>query len=409
MKQPKICIEVAEDERWLGGAIYIENLLSTLATLAASDQPIIHLSILSNPDTPFLDRLRSMEIVRAVNAGGGLLWRIIKRLDREFGGSILRMMHWLKISSSDSGTYDLWFPALEINLIPRRELYWIPDFQHFYLPHLFTEGALAQRSRSFADIASANGILLLSSQTALKDFVSRYPNARVKPRVWSFCSSLPNFDPANFRTVLARYRLPEKFVYIPNQFWKHKDHLTAFNALKLLNEKGICIPLVCTGYQGDYRAPEYFNTVKAYLEEHDLTQQVYLLGVIPRDNQMQIFRCAAAVLQPSLFEGWSTVIEDAKALGRPIVASNIAVHREQLDGVAGTTFFRASNPSDLADCLAQLWPGLPSGPDIASEKVAFSQTSTRRKESATAFMRIVHEAVASSACTAGPSHKKRGS
>jgi hypothetical protein len=39
---------------------------------------------------------------------------------------------------------------------------------------------------------------------------------------------------------------------------------------------------------------------------------------------------ALAVLQPSLFEGWSTVIEDAKSMNQWVIASDITVHREQI-------------------------------------------------------------------------------
>jgi len=36
--------------------------------------------------------------------------------------------------------------------------------------------------------------------------------------------------------------------------------------------------------------------------------------VLPRDTQLSVMRHADAILQPSLFEGWSTVIEDAISL-----------------------------------------------------------------------------------------------
>jgi hypothetical protein len=48
-----------------------------------------------------------------------------------------------------------------------------------------------------------------------------------------------------------------------------------------------------------------------------------------------------AVIQPSLFEGWSTVVEDAKALNKWVILSDIAVHREQLS--INVDFF---NPKD---------------------------------------------------------------
>jgi len=56
-----------------------------------------------------------------------------------------------------------------------------------------------------------------------------------------------------------------------------------------------------------------------------------------------------AVVQPTLFEGWSTVIEDAISLQVPVVASNLPVNIEQLgdDGV----YFDPHNPSQLAELL----------------------------------------------------------
>jgi glycosyltransferase involved in cell wall biosynthesis len=58
-------------------------------------------------------------------------------------------------------------------------------------------------------------------------------------------------------------------------------------------------------------------------------------------------RESRAVIQPSLFEGWSTVIEDAKALGVPVIASDLPVHLEQL-GKEGA-FFSRTDATELAD------------------------------------------------------------
>jgi hypothetical protein len=39
---------------------------------------------------------------------------------------------------------------------------------------------------------------------------------------------------------------------------------------------------------------------------------------------------ALAIIQPSLFEGWSTVVEDVKAMNQHIIVSDLNVHRDQL-------------------------------------------------------------------------------
>jgi hypothetical protein len=38
---------------------------------------------------------------------------------------------------------------------------------------------------------------------------------------------------------------------------------------------------------------------------------------------------AIAVLNPSLFEGWSTTVEEAKAQGKQMILSSLPVHMEQ--------------------------------------------------------------------------------
>jgi len=76
-------------------------------------------------------------------------------------------------------------------------------------------------------------------------------------------------------------------------------------------------------------------------------------------------RAAALIIQPSFFEGWSTSIEDCKALGRPLLCSNIPVHREQVPDALG--FFDPKKPEMLGDLLAEFYGDLEPGPSVSSE------------------------------------------
>ena len=100
----------------------------------------------------------------------------------------------------------------------------------------------------------------------------------------------------------------------------------------------------------------HFSKILDFIEKEQLTGQVYLLGLIPRNDQIGIFRKAAAVIQPSCFEGWSTVVEDSRAIGRPIFISDIPVHREQAPPKA--IYFSPLSDSILADLLYNHWPSL---------------------------------------------------
>jgi hypothetical protein len=74
-----------------------------------------------------------------------------------------------------------------------------------------------------------------------------------------------------------------------------------------------------------------------------------MLGLISRSDQLLLMRNSQAVIQPSLFEGWSTVIEDAKSLQVPVIASNLKVHIEQL-GKDGC-YFDPHDPEALGEIL----------------------------------------------------------
>ena len=104
--------------------------------------------------------------------------------------------------------------------------------------------------------------------------------------------------------------------------------------------------------------------------------------MIPRVDQVCLIRASKAVLQPSQFEGWSTVIEDARALGKPTIASNFPVHIEQ--DALGSTFFRMGDADDCARAIAQCLE--------KDEVLAYSSSlhDARILEFARDFMRIVN-------------------
>lgn len=386
-----LILQFIEDPNWLGGAIYIDNLLAALSTLPPKSCPRVCLELLSSARTPLARRLLRHSVIDRkphTNFATDLIV-CISRIRR----ALVRRLPWVGHLSKMPHNV-LFFPAFDTVQQWRNNLYWIPDFQPHHLPDLFDPVELALRIQSFKDITSQNGIVLLSSNTALVDFNRFYPDAVAKPRVWSFCSSVEAGSVDICYKTISRYALPEKFLYIANQFWQHKDHMTAFEALRILRDKGMQISLVCTGLQNDRRDPAYFEKLTKELVRHGMQNQVHFLGVVPREDQIQIFRAATAVVQPSRFEGWSTVIEDAKALGRPIIASDIDVHKEQLVGVDGAYIFKMSNAIDLAERIAMLWPELSKGPAPDLELLAAERRNLKRSDAAHQFVAIVNEAIA---------------
>ena len=115
---------------------------------------------------------------------------------------------------------------------------------------------------------------------------------------------------------------------------------------------GIEVKIIFTGKEYDYRNPNYVIDLKKKVFNYNLENQILFLGFIDRIDQLILMKNATAVIQPSLFEGWSTVVEDAKALNQTIIASNISVHKEQLENYA--YYFNPINPNELAKIILEL-------------------------------------------------------
>jgi hypothetical protein len=84
---------------------------------------------------------------------------------------------------------------------------------------------------------------------------------------------------------------------------------------------------------------------------------------------------ALAIIQPSLFEGWSTVVEDAKALNQHVIASSLSVHKEQLEKNA--SFFDPFDYKRLAE-LMTIYSDLAKAPP--REKLDYMDQILRYKE-----------------------------
>jgi len=262
-------------------------------------------------------------------------------------------------------------PVLQID-VPRPPvptIGWIPDFQHRHWPEFYSKASLASRDRACRELAERARLILLSSESARDDLAGYLPEYVGKARVLPFPSLFAFHPPGNEepRETVARYRLPDKFALVANQFWQHKNHRVVVEAVRLLKEGGLRIPVVMTGQPSDFRDPQN-RTVSELLQQiakAGLGGEITVLGQVAYGELIGLMRAAAVIAQPSQCEGWSTVVEDGKALGRPLMCSSIATHREQAPGALG--FFEWNRPDELAELIGKHWANLAPGPDEGAE------------------------------------------
>jgi glycosyltransferase involved in cell wall biosynthesis len=79
----------------------------------------------------------------------------------------------------------------------------------------------------------------------------------------------------------------------------------------------------------------------------------HVVGLVSRADVLQFALQSVAMINPSLFEGWSTTVEEAKSLGVPLLLSDLPVHQEQADGAA--VYFGRDSPEQCADALLIAW------------------------------------------------------
>jgi glycosyltransferase involved in cell wall biosynthesis len=244
---------------------------------------------------------------------------------------------------------------------PFRVISWLPDFQFLHLPHFFPElkvGAEIRRTRKSIEKSDAT---ILSSHAAYKDFCSIAPaecvaRAHVLQFVSQPDSGLGVVDDAAGKAAIERkYGFTGRYFYLPNQFWAHKNHWVVFKAVAELKARGIDVLVICTGNLNDYRlkGTGHVDSLRKFIVDNSLERNVLILGLLPYQDVLFLMRNCVAVINPSRFEGWSSTVEEAKSIGKSVLLSDIAVHREQnpMDG----RYFDPDNDNDLACKMLEVW------------------------------------------------------
>ena len=344
-KRIKLGLIFSLNERWIGGTYYILNLISALKTLPTEKQPQI--IILSNNVNDFKIAQQTnypfLEFKNPFLSKRNLVEKVIDKINKIiFGKYIIDK----SLSQKD---VDVIFPANNDNVYKKitNKIYWFADFQHIALPQYFSEDELHNLGAVLQEIGKSQHHLILSSQNAKSYWDKIIIDKNCKVSVIPFAVTHPNIDDEDIKELLIEFNISEPYYIVSNQFWAHKNHIVVLKAILILLQNKNNFQFIFTGKGDDYRNEGFFKTILSFIDENGLNPHVKILGLIDRKKQLKLMQHSLAVIQPSLFEGWSSVIEDAKALRCKIIASNIAVHYEQLGN--NGIFFDKNSENDLAD------------------------------------------------------------
>lgn len=349
MNKIEIGFKLIDSGGWTGGYNYQYNLIKALDEFSSQR---IKSTIFCPPNTKESDllpfrKLRSVRIVKTLCFSKSIMrrvfysifWGFDPRIDKELKKQNIKVLF-------EVADYYGWRFSIPI-------LSWIPDFQHKVLRENFSFLSFYKREIGFILQLLTRKVVILSSNDAKKDCLNFYPYLRAKLDVVNFSTHVPiEFLAKNPFKTHKKYGIPDKYFYLPNQFWVHKNHSVAIRALAELKMRGVNISLVMTGSTENAYDENYFSGLLELVNKSNVENDLYILGMIPRNDVISLLRCSVALLNPSRFEGWSSTVEEAKYFEVPMILSNINLHIEQTEGKE--MYFSPDDHQALADSMEKM-------------------------------------------------------
>jgi glycosyltransferase involved in cell wall biosynthesis len=239
----------------------------------------------------------------------------------------------------------------------------IHDLQHRLqpeFPEVSANGEWESREYLFRNGSRCATLLLADSEIGKEDILNFYsPYGVTADRV----KVLP-FLPASYlathvsqnevERIRMTYRVPERYLFYPAQFWPHKNHLRIVQALGLLKEqRGVKIPIVfCGSHTGEIRQ-RTFEEVLSLSSKLGLEKEIHHLGYVPDQDMSALYAGAVALVMPTFFGPTNIPILEAWAFGCPVLTSDIRGIREQAGDAAILADPRSVEA--IAEGLYRLW------------------------------------------------------
>lgn len=348
-QRTKIGLLYSYNENWIGGTYYIENLVCSFNCLEPDNRPIVKIYTKSIPDFDRIQRISAYPFLQMVliNSNYNLVQKGINKLS-----TIFFKKHFA-IHNIDRKV-DVFFPHDPSFFFSKIKpmLAWVPDLQEFNNPKFFDQKELNARHERNLFYLKNRIPILFSSHSALRDFNECFETHEVSKSVVPFAVTHPSIDHIKPESILSKYEIRQSFYLCSNQFWIHKNHELVIRACYELKQLGHNVHIVFTGKEYDNRAPTLASELKQLAAKLGLQDNIIFLGFIDRIDQLILMKEAIAIIQPSLSEGWSTVIEDSKALNKIVLASDINVHKEQLD--YNVSFFDPLSVESLVNSILSI-------------------------------------------------------
>jgi glycosyltransferase involved in cell wall biosynthesis len=206
------------------------------------------------------------------------------------------------------------------------------DIQHEVYPQFFSRAELAYRRAVYGWTVRRSRIVITISEHARQTLIERLGLSPERVRAIHF-----GVDHTRFRPD-GRERQP--FLLYPANRWPHKNHERLFEAFALVRRERPDLRLVLTG---------------AGHEGKPAPDGVEARGRVSPDELLELFRTAAALVFPSLYEGFGQPPLEAMACGCPVAVSRVASLPEVCGDAA--EYFDPESPEEMAAAVIRALSG----------------------------------------------------
>jgi glycosyltransferase involved in cell wall biosynthesis len=201
----------------------------------------------------------------------------------------------------------------------------LQDVQHLDLPDHFSSARRRFRHRAYDAAAQEATAVIVTSEFVRRRAVERLGLDESRIHIVPLGVDHALFSPGD--------ETRETFILYPARPWPHKNHARLLEAFVLLRAELPELRLVLTG---------------GGLEELGaLPDGVDRLGIVPAEELASLYRTAACLVFPSLYEGFGLPPLEAMASGCPVAAANAGAIPEVCGNAA--VYFDPEDPQAIAN------------------------------------------------------------